>query len=309
MIRKKDFTGNKGCTIVTVTINDKTFFCNNEDYKRPKDHTFILFVPSQEIPANWNSPDRSGSTNIFGFSLVGSIFDGNLAPQGGINSEGLSYDINGLPPVNLKRNEGESWDSTFNFYDILWTCRTIDDVVNWFTTRKFPFNRFSYQIHFADAFGDAVVISLNEDGEMVFTRKDDKKYLVSTNFNLVNFENGDYPCKRYDAATEICEKLVKTNDVTLADCEEILDAAHIEYKDEVGTLYSNIFDLKEKKIYLYHIGKFGNKVEFDLSKELVIKDEKSDIDLYKLAGASEDRLQFDGMRVYTISKLFENGDR
>lgn len=305
MTGKNSYLYNSGCTIVTVTINDKIFYCNNEDYKRPKDKTFILFVPPQEIPANWNSPEKNGSINIFGFSLVGSIFEGNLAPQGGINSEGLSYDINGLPPVPLKRHEGESWDSTFNFYDILWTCRTIDDVINWFKTRKFPNDRFSYQIHFADAFGDAVKVGVNEDGEMVFTRKGDKKYLVSTNFNLVNIKNGNHPCERYNAATEICERLVKTNDVTVDDCEEILDAAHIEYKNEVGTLYSNIFDLKEKKIFLYHIGNFERRVEFALSEELVIKDEKSETGKYKLAGSTEERLQFDGMRIYTISKLFE----
>jgi hypothetical protein len=304
MVRKNDYSGNLGCTIVTVTIDDKIFFLNNEDYERPEDGTFILFVPPQEIPAKWNSPDKTGMIKIFGFSLVGSKF-GNLAPQGGINSEGLCYDINALPPNPLKKQEGEPWDCTFNFYDILWTNRTVEDVINWFKTHKFPSDRFSYQIHVADAIGDVVVIGLNEDGEMVFTRKGDKNYLVSTHFDLVNIKNGNHPCNRYDAATEICERLVKRNDVTLTDCEEILDAAHIEYKNEVGTLYSNIFDLKEKKIYLYHIGKFDRKVEFDLLDELVFKDEKSEADLYQLAGATEERLQFDGLRVYTISKLFE----
>lgn len=305
MKRKNEMDRNLGCTIATLTINNKIFFCNNEDYERPEDGTFILFVPPQEIPAKWNSPDRSGIVNIYGFSLVGSIFDEKLCTQGGINSEGLSYDINGLPPVPLKNNEGESWDCTFNFYDILWTCKTVKDVINWFKTRKFPFDRFSYQIHFADATGDAVVISLNGDGEMVFTRKGTKKYLVSTNFNVVNTESGYYPCKRYDAATEICERLVERNEITLADCEAILDATHIEYKNEVGTLYSNIFDLKEKKIYLFHIGNFARRVVFDLSEELVFKNEKSEVDIYKLAGATKDRLQFKGLRVYTISKLFK----
>ncbi len=305
MKRKYKMDRNLGCTIATLTINNKIFFCNNEDYKRPEDGTFILFVPPQEIPAKWNSPDRSGTVNIYGFSLVGSIFDENLCTQGGINSEGLSYDINGLPPVPLKNNEGKSWDCTFNFYDILWTCKTVNDVINWFKTRKFPFDRFSYQIHFADATGDAVVISLNGDGKMVFTRKGVKKYLVSTNFNVVNTESGYYPCKRYDAAIEICERLVERNDVTLADCEALLDATHIEYKNEVGTLYSNIFDLKEKKIYLYHIGNFARRVVFNLSEELIFKEENSEVDIYKLAGATEERLQFKGLRVYTISKLFK----
>ena len=304
MNRKSSSNNNLGCTIVTVTIADKIFFLNNEDYKRPEDGTFILFVPPQEIPSYWNTPDTSVATQIYGFALVGSRFE-FLAPQGGINSEGLSYDINGLPPTPLKNREGIPWDSAFNFSDILWTNRTVEDVINWFKTRKSPCDRFSFQIHVADASGDAVVISLDSKGDMVFTRKGDRKYIVSTNFNLVNKSNGNYPCERYDVATEICERLVKENNVSLADCEEILEAAHIEYKNEAGTLYSNIFDLKEKKIYLYHIGKFNQKVEFNLSEELVFKDEKNEADLYRLAGATEERLQFDGLRVYTISKLFE----
>lgn len=302
---KRSYRKNLGCTIVTVTLNDKIFFLNNEDYERPEDGTFILFVPPQEIPAKWNSPDKSGTIEMYGFALVGSRFD-MLAPQGGINSEGLSYDINALPPTPLKNQSGIPWDSAYNFYDILWNNRTVKDVINWFKKRKFPFDRFSYQIHVADASGDAVVIGLDANGEMVFTRKGDKKYLVSTNFNLVNTENGYYPCNRYDAAVKICERLINTSNVTLADYEEILEAAHIEYKNEVGTLYSNIFDLKEKKIYLYHIGNFDRKVEFDLSEELVFKDEKSEADLYRIAGATEDSYHFDGLRVYTISKLFDN---
>ena len=91
-----------GCTIVTLAINDKIFFCNNEDYKRPKDGTFISFTPPQEIPEKWNLPDSDGINEIYGFSLVGSKFDNGLYPQGGINSEGLSYDMNALPPIKLK---------------------------------------------------------------------------------------------------------------------------------------------------------------------------------------------------------------
>jgi hypothetical protein len=102
---KSSSKNNLGCMIVTITLNDKIFFLNNEDYERPEDGTFILFVPPQKIPANWNSPKESGTIDMFGFALVGSKFD-HLAPQSGINSEGLSYDINALPPTPLKNNEG-----------------------------------------------------------------------------------------------------------------------------------------------------------------------------------------------------------
>lgn len=306
MKRKNKIGRNLGCTIATLTINDKIFFCNNEDYKRPEDGTFILFVPQQEIPKNWNLPKSNGTNKIYGFSLVGSKFDDGLYPQGGINSEGLCYDINALPATSLKKNEGKTWLSATNFFDLLWTNKSVDDVINWFKTHKFPYDNFSFQIHVADAFGDAVVIGANEDAEMVFTKKGDKEYLISTNFNIVNPENHfDYPCKRYSKALEIAERLVKKKDLTVGDCIEILKATHIEYKKETGTLYSNIFDLVKKKILLFHIGNFKRRIEFDLKNELEFKDDLNEADQYKIADSAKfQRLNFEGMRVYTISKLF-----
>jgi hypothetical protein len=308
MTGKINNLNNLGCSIVTVTINNKIYFCNNEDERRPKDGTFILFVPPQEVPNKAILPDVEGTSEIYGFSLVGSKYDDGLYPQGGINSEGLCYDINGLPSVTLnKKKKGNQWKCTMNFFDLLWTNKTIKDIINWFETYEFPFPDSDVQIHFADAFGNAAIISTNKDNELVFTEKGSKKYLVSTNFNVANTDNAYfYPCKRFDAATEVCEKLVKKNDVSVADCEEILKASHVEYKNEAGTLYSNIFDLNEKKIYLYHIGNFDQRVEFNLAKELVFKDVESEVDKYTIGYYFKPyKYQFDGMRIYTISKLFE----
>ena len=298
---------NLDCSIATLTINDKIFFCNNEDFMRAKDQTFILFVPSQVIPKKWNEPEEEGNDKIFGFTLVGSRFDDKLFPQGGINSEGLSYDINALPPTVLKKREGKAWSTAFNFCDILWTNRTVDEVITWFKTHKFPFEKISYQIHFADALGDAVVIGANEEGELVYTRKGDKKYLISTNFNLVNHDNcEEYPCKRFDDATEIAKRLVKKDDVTLDDCVEILKKIHFEYKKEKGTLYSNIFDLVKRKIYLYHLGNFTQKVEFNFPDEIVSSKFVNEADQYKIAGFTKNgRLDFEGIQIYTICKLFD----
>ena len=307
MTGKNSYSNGLGCTIVTVTINDKIFFCNNEDFNRPKDGTFLLFVPPQEVPNKLNLPDEKGASEIYGFSLVGSKFDDGLYPQGGINSEGLSYDINALPLVTLSKNKGKPWKCAMNFYDLLWTNRTVEDIINWFETYKFPYPDSAVQLHFADALGDAVIVSTNKDNEIAFTEKGSKKYLITTNYNIANTDNAYfYPCKRFDAAKEVCERLVKKNDVTFDDCEEIVKAAHVPYKNEAGTLYSNIFDLKEKKIYLYHIGNFDQRVEFNLAEELVFKDEPSEVDLYEIADREvPGRSQFEGMRIYTISKLFE----
>ena len=137
---------NLGCTIVTLNINNKIFFCNNEDYKRPIDGTFISFTPPQEIPKKWNLPNLDGLDEIYGFSLVGSKFDNRLYPQGGINSEGLCYDMNALPPISLKERKGETWSDATNFYDLLWRNKTVEDVIDWFKTKRFPYPEYSIQI-------------------------------------------------------------------------------------------------------------------------------------------------------------------
>ena len=160
-------------------------------------------------------------------------------------------------------------------------------------------------MHVADATGDAVVICANKNGEFEFVKMSKEKYLISTNFNLINPDNHyTYPCKRFDKAKEISKKLAQRNDVTIDDCIEIIEATHVEYKGEAGTLYSNIFDLKKKKIHLFHIGNFERKVEFDLEEELHVTNKPSEADLYKIAGTGNE-INFENMRIYTISKLFE----
>lgn len=50
------------------------------------------------------------------------------------------------------------------------------------------------QHHFTGSSGDAVVISAGKDGELAFTqKKKGDSFLVSTNFNLANPENGSHP--------------------------------------------------------------------------------------------------------------------
>ena len=72
----------------------------------------------------------------------------------------------------------------------------------------------TYQIHLADASGDAVVISAGPDGEVAYTRKlPGNGYLVSTNFNLANPGNGTKSW-RYDKATALLAELLKSEDVT-----------------------------------------------------------------------------------------------
>jgi tetratricopeptide (TPR) repeat protein len=238
----------ESCTIFTASFGDTVLFGNNEDYINP--NTYYWVTPA-------TSPFYGGV--YFGFD--------NLFPQGGINEKGLAFDCNGLPeaPLNphpklppLRGNPG---------FVMLTECSTVEEAIalakryNWGTSLR-------YQMHLADATGDAVVISAGPDGELAFERKEKGDgFLVSTNFNLAHYHKDVRKglCTRYDTAVAMLEKIEQ--DVTVEYCASILDAVHAEGA-YVNTLYSNIFDLKKGTIYLYFWHQFDEVVTLNVQEEL-----------------------------------------
>lgn len=226
------------CTIFAVSIGDTVLYGNNEDYRIPK--TYYWAEPSRE--------------KTFGAVFLG--FD-NFIPQGGVNEKGLAFDYNALPevPMNPHPERGQRGHIIRKIYQ---TCATVEEAIelaenhNWGSSLR-------WQVLLADATGDAVVISAGPDGEIAFTRKPQGDgYIVSTNFNRANPENaypGGYPCRRYDKASAMLDKMMKEKDLSADACKSILDACHVE--GAVGnTLYSNVFDLKNGVIYLYYWHQF-----------------------------------------------------
>ena len=294
------------CTIFTIALGDKVFFGNNEDNQRLPDETFIAFVPKQEIPLSWSTPGVDGSTSIHGFMLVGVREGNSLLPQGGINDQGLCYDINGLPSFPFNGQEGVPWRDWFNAFDILWHCSTVREVEEWFLTHECTFPVWGGgQFHVADATGDAMVMSINQDGNYSFSGKNRKNFLVSTNFNLANKENrwGNYPCPRFVTATEMLKKIEVEDELTTEACAKILDAVHIEYKNNNGTVYSNVYDLKNLKAYIYHLHDFEKVVEFDLTYELSRMESNMSERDFNMAGSNLFS-KFEGVRIYLIHDLF-----
>ncbi|MFX1255819.1 MAG: hypothetical protein ACFFCZ_29710 [Promethearchaeota archaeon] len=111
-----------------------------------------------------------------------------------------------------------------------------------------------------------MVVSAGPDQELAFTRKNNSNYLVSTNFNLANPDNGLYPCWRYDIAESMLEDINNENDLTIEAFRDILDAVHQE--GTYGTKYSNIFDLKTQEIYVYYNHDFSEFIKLNLAEEL-----------------------------------------
>ena len=221
------------CTIFTVSRGDVVLFGNNEDYRKPK--TYYWVIPSQE--------GKYGGV-YFGFD--------DFMPQGGVNEKGLSYDINGLPEARLNSHPELPESNDWIVRVMMKKCGTVKEAIamvksyNWGDSLK-------WQIHLADATGDAVVISAGSGGELAFTRKPaGDGYLVSTNFNLANRKNTySYPCQRYNTAARMLDALDSSQKPTVDYCRSILDAVHVEGPVS-NTLYSNVIDLSSGVIYLYH---------------------------------------------------------
>jgi hypothetical protein len=239
----------KACTIFTVCHGDVVLFGNNEDYTNPKTHYWV--IPAEE--------GKYGGV-YFGFD--------DFIPQGGVNEKGLSYDINALPkaPFNLHPDLPKPDDWIVRV--IMKKCGTVEEAIrmaksyNWGDSLK-------WQIHLADAGGDAVVISAGPDGELAFSRKPKGNgYLVSTNFNLANRKNAyDYPCSRYDTAVRMLDDIGSSRKLTVDYCRSILDAAHVEGAS-INTLYSNVIDLKNGVIHLYYWHQWDEVVTLDIAEQL-----------------------------------------
>jgi hypothetical protein len=255
------------CTIFTVSSGNTTFFGNNEDWGLNK--AYMWCIPAQRI-----STFSNGERDIYGAIFLG--FDNNLNDfegvdgweQGGMNEYGLCFDVNGLPDYPLNHGHDKIYPYTNHVLaQALWECKNVSEVIAWYGDHKWDV--MGGQVHYADASGDAVVVSASPTGEWAFTRinsSDACSYLVSTNFNLANPENGQFPCDRFDVATQMLEEIADESHVTVSKCAEILHATHQEWFS--GTKYSNVFDPVSLKIYFNQRRNFSHQKQVDLMEML-----------------------------------------
>jgi hypothetical protein len=241
-----------GCTVFTVAKGDQVFFGGNDDYINPDSYYWVDPGGAQGYGAIWvGTPD-----NV----------------QQGVNEKGLAYDANGLPRVDVNPHlERIPVAGGYTDYPIhiLHECATVEEVITWVNAHQWH----SYmhdQMQFADATGDAVIISAGADGEVVFTRKPrGDGFLVSTNFNVANPANSyGYPCWRYDRAQELLSGLVNQGSaLTAQDTTHVLDAVHVEGGTS-WTLESLLADLPNGIVYLYYFHQFDRPVVLNVQEEI-----------------------------------------
>jgi uncharacterized protein (TIGR03435 family) len=209
---------------------------NNEDYNNPR--TKIRFVPAE--------PGK------YGRMYVG--FD-DLWPQGGMNERGLWFDGFAAPAVKAT---GSSDLPHFpgNIIDkAMAECTTVEEVMQLFGQYNRAFLTQAI-LMFADAAGDAVSI---EPDAMV---RKTGRHFVQTNFHQSR-QRSELD-GRFLTASSMLEHAGANISIDLF--RRILSATHQE--GDFPTVYSNVYDLTSRTMYLYHFRDFEHAVTFTLADEL-----------------------------------------
>jgi hypothetical protein len=171
-----------------------------------------------------------------------------------------------VPKTKLNPHPEKKYSHAIDNYLTLLTryVATVEEAI--LLADEFDFgDSMALQFHIADASGDAVVIGPGSDGEIAYTRKGTgDRYLISTNFSLA--DDGKNKCRRYDTASEMLSS-VGNSEYTVDFISSILEEVSLRTITSF-TLYSNIIDLTNKKIYLYYMSQYGERAELDMAAEL-----------------------------------------
>lgn len=234
------------CTIFVVEDGDGTVLAgNNEDWIYSCPNQIQITAPDQEC-----------------YGYVG--FYNSYLIQGGMNEYGLFYDGASCPNTVVPFDrEKKNLD-----YDlgkmVLSHCKTVEEVKTFLADYNIPENFFDHFL-FADATGDSAVFEWVNDQFNVIPKDLEKNYQIVTNYWLSDPSLGNYPCERYDRV----EQLLSSEKPSIELCNQILDDTKQDWK-EGGTLYSNIYDLGNRTVYVYARGNFLDTYVLDLQEALDI---------------------------------------
>ena len=244
----------KSCTIFTAVQGDTVLYGNSEDQHNAD--PVIAFRP----------PSSEGYGSVyFGTTRA----DGQYNYEGAVNDQGLAWDCNSTPKGKLDPdpNPGKPYYLDHpNYLDtITKKAATVDQAIR--IAKNYHFGEVLLgQYHIADANGDAVVLSAGPDGKVAFTRKDPGEgYLLSTNFNLAQPEKGPVDF-RWDTAKERLEALDSGVSLTPEYAVDTMESVHLKTLTTY-TLYQNVLDLKQNKIYLTYMAQFDETAEIDMEEE------------------------------------------
>jgi hypothetical protein len=251
------------CTNFAASFGERVLFGNSEDGG--------LSHPLSIVPLDTQMFYYSEDSEGYGCAFVGWYWEGGISIQGGMNDQGLCYDLTGIPdtPVNTPPNPTYTVAGSWIMKDILRLNANVSELIDFVLSCDWS-GHWWYQWLFADAHGDIVIISPGIDGDLVFTRKvaGENGFLTQTNFNRANNESGTYPCWRYEASYESLSEIESEEDLTPTKFNEVLEEVHFPKRGGSFTHYSNAFDPVNQMLYLNYMGQFDETAEINVTEEL-----------------------------------------
>jgi len=226
------------CTILYYEKDGIILAGNNEDWKDPLTHLWI-YAPGQETHG-WVK---------FGF--------GSGFPQGGMNDQGVFWDATAGPHKEMPYSE-----SNKTFYTGVLMKKVIEKSSNVSEAKSILQNFYSTDQYRAQyLIGDALGTSMIAEGDSFLMKQLD--YQVLTNFYQSEPDLGGYPCWRYETANELlagCDSLTPyyIGKVLASTCQD----------GNYPTQYSNIYDLKNRRVYLFYYHNFKEFLVIDLLEEI-----------------------------------------
>lgn len=233
------------CTAFFASEGDTVLVGNNEDFAS---------IPTKV----WFFPREKGKLGriYFGFKDIPNI------PMGGVNEKGLFFDCFSTPPLEVKLSKNKPKYKRFLMTKIMEECESVKKAIEMFSKYNLEYMR-THQTFIVDRTGDWAIV----EGDAILRKK--SKYQVVTNFYHSQVKGGGIPCERYKIAVNMLEQCPKVS----VDCiRRILSSTHLEwqpYRNEIlNTVYSNIYDLKNGLIYLYHFHDYANEVVINVKEKL-----------------------------------------
>lgn len=237
------FSKIKACTVIYYSNDTCAIAGNNEDFITP--YSQMKFYPPE---------DGKYGCVFFGFKKIDKMNFGE--EQGGMNDQGLFYDGLATPmnPVLNSKDKPTFYGNVMKM--VLEKCATVEQALEMLDKYNLGM-LMTGQIMIGDASGNAAII----EGDVIIRKE--REYQICTNFYQSQVKDQNYPCNRYITANSMLDSAKSVNVKFMS---KILSATHNE--GEGSTLYSNVYDLKRKIIYIYHFHDFDNVIEIDLDEEL-----------------------------------------
>lgn len=224
------------CTIFMASRNGRTLVGNNEDWRDPGTHIWV-------VPASKGKYARL----YFGFGV-------GLA-QGGVNEKGLFFDFAAVSPKPFVGSPGKQVYPGYLVEKLMEECGTVEEALALFSVYDFPVLSRA-QLMLVDRTGDSAVV---ESGG-IFRKRGD--FQVISNFRQSEKQAHPPGLERF----EIAEGMLKDQEVSVELFRAALNATHQEGSSP--TQYSTVFDLTSGDIYLYHFHNYLDVARLNLGKEL-----------------------------------------